>query len=47
MPYAKIITSMAVRDDLMAGESYFIKEIMYLKRIIDNVNEKNIEIKVN
>ncbi len=33
MPPAQVITSMAVKDDLAAGESYFIREIRYLKRI--------------
>ena len=31
---------MAVKDDLMAGESYFIREIRYLKRILDSLNEE-------
>ena len=30
---------MAVKDDLVAGESYFIREIRYLKRILDSLNE--------
>lgn len=34
MSRAWVITSMAVRDDLMQGESYYIKEIKYLNRII-------------
>lgn len=44
LPYARIITSMAVRDDLMAGESYYIKEIKYLKRIIQNLCEERLVI---
>ena len=40
LPYSLIITSMAVRDDLMAGESYYIKEIKYLNRIIQNLSEE-------
>lgn len=40
LPYTKVITSMAVRDDLMSGESYYIKEIKYLKRIIDNLSKE-------
>ena len=32
-----IITSMAVRDNISEGESYFIKEIKSLKRILDKV----------
>ena len=34
MPLTRVVTSMAVRDDLMSGESYYIKEIKYLNRII-------------
>ena len=30
-----VMTSMAVRDDVAEGESYYIKEIRYLKRMID------------
>ena len=44
MPSAEVITSMAVRDDLMAGESYFIREIRYLKRILDNITEERVTI---
>jgi uncharacterized protein YdcH (DUF465 family) len=44
IPYARIITSMAVRDDIMSGESYYIKEIKYLKRIIDNLSEDRLVI---
>jgi hypothetical protein len=40
IPNAKVVTSMAVRDDLMAGESYYIKEIKYLKRIIKNLSQE-------
>ena len=39
MPEAEVLTSMAVKDDLMAGESYFIREIRYLKRILDHLDE--------
>ncbi|WP_270506008.1 MutS-related protein [Eubacterium limosum] len=34
---ALIMTSMAVRDNVSAGDSYFITEIKSLKRILDNV----------
>lgn len=39
MPYSTVITSMAVTDDLMAGESYYIREIKYLKRIIESLRD--------
>ena len=35
--FALVITSMAVRDDILTGDSYFISEIKSLKRIIDKV----------
>ena len=34
-PFFRIYTSMALRDDLNKGESYFVSEIKSLKRIID------------
>ncbi len=34
--YVKIYTSMALRDNVLAGESYYIAEIRSLKRIMDN-----------
>ena len=34
-PFFKVMTSMALRDDLSGGESYFIVEIRSLKRILD------------
>ena len=42
MPCVQVITSMAVKDDLVAGESYFIREIKYLKRILDSLTEEKI-----
>lgn len=36
----KIYSSMALRDDLMAGDSYYIVEIKALKRIMDVAEEK-------
>ncbi|MDO4344307.1 MAG: hypothetical protein Q4C50_05830 [Eubacteriales bacterium] len=35
IPDALVLTSMAVRDDILAGESYYIREIRYLKRMIE------------
>lgn len=38
-----VITSMAVQDDLLAGESYFMKEIKYLNRIVQALdNERRV-----
>jgi len=34
---AMIVTSMAMRDDLLGGESYFVVEINSLKRVLDLV----------
>ena len=35
IPNAVVLTSMAVRDNLLSGESYYIKEIKYLQRMIE------------
>lgn len=39
-PFLKVMTSMALRDDLSGGESYFIVEIKSLKRILDESRKK-------
>lgn len=40
-PFFKVETSMAIRDSLLKGESYFVVEIKSLKRILDDVSEIN------
>ncbi len=35
MPRAQVLTSMAIRDDVQAGESYFIKELKSLRRMVE------------
>lgn len=37
---SKVITSMAVRDNILSGESYFVAELKSLKRLIDSLNEQ-------
>jgi len=44
LPNARVITSMAVRDDIMSGESYYMKEIKYLNRIIENLSDNRMVI---
>lgn len=44
LPRSRVITSMAIRDDIMTGESYYIKEIKYLNRIIQSLSEERIVI---
>lgn len=39
-PYFKVMASMALRDDLERGESYFIVEIRSLKRILDETEKE-------
>lgn len=39
-PYFKTMTSMALRDDLQGGESYYIVEIRSLKRILDETKKQ-------
>lgn len=41
-PYYKVMTSMALSDNILSNKSYFIVEIMSLKRILDS--DKNINI---
>lgn len=40
MPQADVVTSMAVQDDIMSGDSYFIKEVKYLKRMLEHLNSE-------
>ncbi len=39
LPNARIFTSMAIRDDIASGESYYMREIKYLKRMIEKSGE--------
>lgn len=39
-PFFRIMSSMALRDDLLGGESYFMVEIKALKRILDACGER-------
>lgn len=41
MPGIGIMTSMALRDDIISGESYYVREVKHLKRMLDSVNEDN------
>jgi DNA mismatch repair ATPase MutS len=38
--YFKTYTSMALRDDIIGNDSYYIVEIKSLKRIMENINDK-------
>lgn len=38
-PFYRVMSSMALRDDLLGGESYFMVEIKALKRILDACGE--------
>ena len=39
MPHMRVLTSMSVRDDILAGESYYIREAKNLKRIVAAADE--------
>lgn len=39
-PFLKVMTSMALRDDISGGESYFIVEIKSLKRILEESRKR-------
>lgn len=36
--FSKVVTSMAIRDNILEGDSYFIAEIKSLKRLLDSLN---------
>lgn len=42
MPPMQVVTSMTVRDDILEGESYYIRELHYLKRVVEEVNKGRI-----
>ena len=35
LPKLAVMTSMSLRDDILAGESYYVRETRYLKRMLD------------
>lgn len=35
----RVMSSMALRDDIISGESYYIREINHLKNMIDKIND--------
>ncbi len=41
LPECVVMTSMAVRDDVLSGESYYVREIRYLKRMLDESRKDN------
>ncbi|MGU8648791.1 MutS-related protein [Clostridium perfringens] len=36
--FSKVVTSMAIKDNILSGDSYFIAEIKSLKRLLDSLN---------
>lgn len=44
IPAGEIYSSMAIRDDLLAGESYFVREVKSLRRIIRAISSKQLVI---
>lgn len=38
LPAVKVMTSMAIRDDVVTGESYYVREVKYLKRMLDVID---------
>ena len=39
LPAMKVMTSMAIRDDVVSGESYYVREVRYLKRMLNEVSK--------
>ena len=44
LPFYRIYTSMALKDNILNGESFFMAEIKSIKRIIDNISPEGIPI---
>lgn len=42
MPQAQVMSSMAVKDQVLSGESYFIVEIKSLRRILEAIHEERL-----
>lgn len=42
MPVMRVMTSMTVRDDILSGESYYMRELNYLKRMVDVVSSDRV-----
>ena len=42
LPFMKVMTSMAIRDDVVSGESYYVREVRYLKRMLDEIGRGTI-----
>ena len=40
IPALFVMTSMALRDDILNGESYYIREVKYLKRMLDMIEKR-------
>jgi len=38
LPGIYVMTSMSLRDDILSGESYYIREVKYLKRMLDKAD---------
>lgn len=38
LPTLHVMTSMSLRDDILTGESYYMKEVKYLKRMLDQAH---------
>jgi len=38
LPALYVMTSMSLRDDILTGESYYIREVKYLKRMLDKAD---------
>ncbi len=42
IPSTDVMTSMAIKDDILLGDSYYLAEIKYLRRIIDHINSERL-----
>ena len=42
MPAMDVMSSMAIRDDVILGESYYVREVRYMKRMLCRLEEKRL-----
>lgn len=40
LPRLSVMTCMSLRDDIISGESYYVRETRYLKRMLDQIENK-------
>lgn len=42
IPMMDVMSSVAIRDDILLGESYYVREVKYMKRMLQRLEEKRL-----